>query len=133
MTGAAMEPGQEGAEFARSGGLGTFGGMIVVMRYHQRMKKERLSASVDSDLLLAAESAVRHGRADTLSAWINEAMRRRIEDDRRLDALAAFVAAYEAEHGEITAEDIRDATRQAQARARTVRSPAPRRVPGQRR
>jgi hypothetical protein len=43
---------------------------------------------------------------------------------RRLDALGAFVAAYEAEHGEIAPEAIRDAARRARARA-IVAGPKP--------
>ena len=85
------------------------------------MKKERLSASVDADLLTAAESAVARGRADTVSAWVNDAMRLRLERDRRLDALAAFINAYEAKHGVITADEMRRAARRSRARARTVR------------
>ena len=79
--------------------------------------KQRLSASVDADLLRAAEQAVASGRAATVSAWINEALRAKVEHDRRLDAMAAFVAAYEAEHGVITDEEMRQARRSVMARA----------------
>jgi hypothetical protein len=54
---------------------------------------------------------------------VNDALRLKLEQDRRLQALGAFVAAYEAEHGEITREDIRDAARRARsglAKARTA-------------
>jgi Arc/MetJ-type ribon-helix-helix transcriptional regulator len=90
------------------------------------MNKVRLSASVDADLIAAAEAAVAGGRLESVSAWVNEALRARAEHDRRLEALGAFVAAYEAEHGEISAEEMRSAARLARARAvarKAVRHP----------
>ena len=96
--------------------------MNVVPSYHVRMiPKQRLSASVDADLIEAAEAAVAGGRFDSVSAWVNDALRLKLEQDRRLHALGAFVAAYEAAHGEITPEEIRDAARRARGRAVTVR------------
>lgn len=84
--------------------------------------KQRLSASVDASLLEAAKQAVARGRATNLSAWVNEALRLKHEHDRRLEALAEFVASYEAEHGAISDDQILAATRRARARATTVRS-----------
>ena len=83
--------------------------------------KLRLSASVDADLIEAAEGAVASGRFDSVSAWVNEALRLKLAHDRRLEALAAFVADYEAEQGEITPEEMRLSARMARARAVTVR------------
>ena len=83
--------------------------------------KQRLSASVDADLIEAAENAVSRGLFDSVSAWVNEALRLKLDQERRLEALAAFVAAYEAEHGEITPEETLMAGRRARARAVTVR------------
>ncbi len=100
------------------------GGIFVAHNYDERMNKVRLSASVDADLVAAAETAVAHGRLESVSAWVNEALRLKVEKDRRLEALAAFVAAYEAEHGEITREEMRAAARRASARARSGRRPA---------
>ena len=85
------------------------------------MSKRRLSASVDADLIEAAEAAVGRGGAESVSAWVNEALRLKIEHDRRLEALATFIAEYEAEHGEITDDDMRDAARRMRARAIAVR------------
>jgi len=87
--------------------------------------KGRLSASVDPDLLRAAEASVAAGRARNVSAWVNDALRMKVEDERRLDALAAFVRDYEAEHGEITEAEQRAAVRRARARAIPVRGSAP--------
>jgi hypothetical protein len=92
--------------------------------------KQRLSASVDADLVAVGEAAARRGQVPTLSAWVNDALRLKVEHDARLRALSAFIDAYEREHGEITAEEIDLATRRASGRAVVVRSapppPAPR-------
>lgn len=88
--------------------------------------KIRLSATIDADVLAAAEAAVARGRFDSVSAWVNEALRERAEHDRRLDAGAKFIDAYEAEHGAIAPEEARLADRRAKARAirtRDLRSP----------
>ena len=91
------------------------------------MNKRRLSASVDADLLDVAARAVKRGRAGSLSAWVNDALRLKIEHERRLEALASFVAAYEREAGEITVEEMTLALRRARARAVVVRGRPPRR------
>src|SRR6266566_9595578 len=83
--------------------------------------KQRLSASVDADLVAVAQEAVARGQAESISAWVNEALRLKADHDRRLQALDDFLAAYEAEHGEITEEEMRDATRRARSRAVVVR------------
>ncbi len=83
--------------------------------------KRRLSASVDAELLQAAEAAVSGGDADSVSAWVNDALRLKLTHDARLAALASFIGAYEAEHGEITVEEMRLAGRRASASAIPVR------------
>jgi len=94
--------------------------------------KQRLSASVDTELMAAAQQAVTEGRAESISAWVNEALRLKTDHDRRLKALDDFLAAYEAEHGEITEDEMRAAGRRARERAIVVRGrpeeqePAPR-------
>lgn len=85
--------------------------------------KRRLSASVDAELLHAAEAAVAGGDADSVSAWVNDALRLKLTHDARLAALASFIGAYEAEHGEITVEEMRLAGRRASASAIPVRGP----------
>jgi len=86
--------------------------------------KERLSASVDADLLAVAQEAVAEGRAESVSAWVNEALRLKVTRDRRLRALDEFVAVFEAEHGEITEAEMNQATRGARGRAVVVRGRA---------
>ena len=77
--------------------------------------------SVDSDLIKAAEHAVSQGRSDSVSAWVNEALRSKLDHERRLEALAGFISIYESEHGEITAEEMRLAARRARSHAVAVR------------
>lgn len=84
--------------------------------------RERLSATVEGALLAAGRAAVAEGRADSLSAWVNEALRRQADHDRRMKALDEFLKAYEAEAGEITDDEIQAATRRARGRAVVVRA-----------
>ncbi len=87
--------------------------------------RDRLSASVDAELLEAGRAAVAEGRAPNLSAWVNEALARQVDHDHRMRALDAFVTSFEAEHGEIGEDEMRDATRRARSRAVIVRAPDP--------
>ena len=83
--------------------------------------KERLSATVDADLLATAQEAVAQGRAENVSAWVNDALRRHAEHEKRGAAFQEFIGAYEAEHGVITEEEIAAAERSARERAVVVR------------
>jgi hypothetical protein len=82
--------------------------------------RERLSATVEGELLDAGRQAVAEGRADSLSAWVNDALRRQAEHDLRMKALDGFLAEYEAVHGEITATEMHEATRTTQRRSVAV-------------
>ena len=85
-------------------------------------RKQRLSASVDPDLIAAGHAAVAAGTAPSLSAWVTEALLRQAEHDRRLAALGKAIAEFEAEHGALTDAEIDDASRWARERAVVVRS-----------
>jgi hypothetical protein len=69
-------------------------------------RKERLTVTVDPELIEAGNQAVAAGDADSLSGWVNAALAAKATHDRRLRALADAVASYEAEFGEITAEEM---------------------------
>lgn len=84
--------------------------------------KQRLSATVDAELIEAGRAAVAAGESDSLSSWVNQALRRQAEHDTRMRALDDFLAEYEAEHGEITDEEITATTRRTRGRAVVVRS-----------
>ncbi len=83
--------------------------------------KYRLSASVDSAVMSVAQAAVAAGRAANVSAWVNEALHRQADHDRRMQALDQFLHVYEAEHGVITEEEIGSASRRVRSRALVVR------------
>lgn len=86
--------------------------------------KQRLSASVDAELLAAGRAAVAAGEAANLSAWVSAALRRQADHDARLRALDEFLAAYEAEHGAFTDDEIAAASRRARKGAVVVRGTA---------
>lgn len=69
-------------------------------------RKERLTVTVDRALVRAAHEAVTAGRADSLSGWVNLALEERATKERSLQAMAAAVAAYEAEFGAISEEEL---------------------------
>jgi Arc/MetJ-type ribon-helix-helix transcriptional regulator len=83
--------------------------------------KSRLSVTVDADLIEASQAAVAAGEAESVSAWVNDALRLKADHDRRLRALDDFIAAYEAEHGEITDEEMEASVRSMRERAIVVR------------
>lgn len=87
--------------------------------------KSRLSVTVDAELISAGQAAVAAGAAESVSAWVNEALRLKIEHDRRLRGIDDFIAAYEAEYGEITDEEMDAAYRAMKGRAIVVRGGQP--------
>lgn len=89
-------------------------------------RKARLTITVDPDLVAAGNQAVESGLADSLSGWVNGALQQQVARDRRLRALADAVTAYEAQFGEITADEIEAVRAADRERAVVVR---PRRAP----
>ena len=85
---------------------------IVVLRYNRSyhvsmtIRKQRLTVTVDPALVEAGNEAVAAGLADSLSGWVNSAIAEQARRDARLRALAAAVRDYEAEHGELTSEEV---------------------------
>mgnify|MGYP006316759721 FL=1 len=69
-----------------------------------------------------AAAAVAGGRAESVSAWVGNAMRERVAKERRLGALADAVARYEAEHGEITEDELAEQARADRDAAAAVRA-----------
>jgi Arc/MetJ-type ribon-helix-helix transcriptional regulator len=92
--------------------------------------KGRLSVTVDPQLVAAARQAVTDGRAASVSAWVNEALRRQVDHERRLRALGEFIAEFESTHGVITGEDMDKAQRSMHERAVVVRGKPRRRSRG---
>lgn len=77
--------------------------------------KERVTLTLDRELVEAAGQAVRSGRADSLSGWINQALSEKVTRERRLRGLSAAIAAYESEFGNITEAEM-EAQRRADRR-----------------
>lgn len=79
---------------------------------------------MDAELAQAGHAAVAAGEADSFGAWVNDGLRHHAARQRRLRALDEFLAAYEGEHGVISDEEIRDASRRTRGRATVVRGSA---------
>lgn len=86
------------------------------------MHKRRVTVTVDEDLLADAAEAVVDGRAESVSAWVSEAMARRREHDRRLSALRSLIADYEDAHGVITDDELAGQAQADRDAAAAVRS-----------
>jgi hypothetical protein len=69
-------------------------------------RKARLTVTVDQSLVRAGNAAVAAGQADSLSGWVNLALAERALKERRLLGMREAVRAYEAQFGEITAEEM---------------------------
>src|SRR5688572_1738506 len=69
-------------------------------------RKQRLTVTVDPELIEAGQRAVESGQADSVSGWVSAALEDKLRRDRKLQLLASAVADYEREFGEITAEEI---------------------------
>ena len=71
-----------------------------------RNPKDRLTVTVDHELVEAGNEAVAAGQAESLSGWVNSALAERAARDRRLRSLAEAVEDYEDEFGEITVAEL---------------------------
>jgi hypothetical protein len=71
-----------------------------------KSRKERLTVTVDRELIRAGHRAVAGGLAESLSGWVNLALSELCAKERRLRAMAEAVAAYEAEFGAISESEI---------------------------
>src|SRR5688500_15670406 len=94
------------------------------------LRKERLTVTVDHELVRAGNEAVAAGRADSLSGWVNLALAERAAKERKLRAMAEALAIYEAEFGEISEAEL---LAQARADRRSKVISAPRRAASTRR
>jgi glycerol dehydrogenase-like iron-containing ADH family enzyme len=100
---------------------------INVQKYDDRMTpgKRRVTVTVDPELVEAGNRAVASGSADSLSAWVNTAMAERARRDEQLARLRDVIADYEAEFGEITAEEMTVQRRVDREHATVVRGRRP--------
>ena len=87
-------------------------------------RRGRLTVTVDPTLIQAGQDAVAAGRAESVSAWVNLAMAERAAKDRRLAAMAEAIAAYEANFGAISVEELSTQARADREAAIVVRGKA---------
>ena len=80
-----------------------------------------MTVTVDPELIEAGQRAVDSGQAESVSGWVSEALEERIRRDRKLALIAAAVADFEKEFGEISAEEIATQRRADREGARVVR------------
>lgn len=87
---------------------------VYAHRYTRGMagRKLRVTVTVEPELVDAGNDAVARGHADSLSGWVSTALAEKVARDGKLTELHDAIADYEAEFGEITADEIA-----AQARA----------------
>jgi hypothetical protein len=86
-----------------------------------RQRKARVTVTVDRLLVQAGNEAVRSGLAESLSGWVNLALSERAAKEQRLRAMAEAIRAYEADFGEISAEELTLQERKDRAAAVVVR------------
>ena len=87
------------------------------------VNKHRLTVTVDPHLVDAGQHAVSAGKADSVSAWVSEALEEKIARDLKLEHLRAAIADFEAEFGEISVDEIAAQRRTDRRRATVVRGP----------
>ena len=80
-----------------------------------------MTVTVDAELVDAGNRAVKAGRAESLSSWVNDALAAREAHERRLRGMAEAIAAYEREHGVITEDELLAQERADQKSALVVR------------
>lgn len=87
------------------------------------MTKQRLTVTVDPELIEAGHQAVQSGEAESVSGWVSAALEDRIRRDQKLSLLAAAITDFENEFGEINAEEIALQRRADRSQATIVRGP----------
>ena len=82
---------------------------LELLRRHQYddgMTKRRVTVTLDAELVEVANQVVASGRAESVSAWVNAALARESERDRLLQNGREAIAAYEAQYGAFTEEEL---------------------------
>jgi hypothetical protein len=69
-------------------------------------RRDRLTVTVDPALIQAGHAAVAARHAESVSAWVNRALAERAAKERRLAAMGDAIAAYEAQAGSISEEEL---------------------------
>ncbi|MGH9264155.1 MAG: hypothetical protein ACRD1D_05630 [Acidimicrobiales bacterium] len=88
-------------------------------------RKQRLTVTVEPELVAAGRRAVAAGSAKSLSAWATAALAEQARRDRRLEELRIAIAEYESEFGEITPEEMMAQRRRDREESVVVRARRP--------
>ncbi|MHB8467383.1 MAG: hypothetical protein ACYDH6_06975 [Acidimicrobiales bacterium] len=84
-------------------------------------KKQRVTVTLDPEVIRAANRAVAIGQAESVSEWINTRLGSKVDHERRMAALGEAIAAYEAEFGAFTPEELEESRRRMEERAIVIR------------
>lgn len=87
--------------------------------------KKRLTITVDPGLVEAGRQAVDAGDAESISAWVSDALQDKVRRDEQLRRLGEAIVDFEREFGEITADEIETQHRLDRERATIVRGDGP--------
>ena len=84
--------------------------------------KKRLTVTVNPELVEEGKRIVDAGDASSVSSWVSAALEEKIHRDNKLRHLAAAIADFEDEFGEISQDEIVRQRRLDRARAISIRS-----------
>lgn len=87
----------------------------------ERATKVRVTVTIDAVLAADGEAAVAAGRAPSMSAWVNEALRAASVREQKLAGMAKLIVEYEAEHGAFTDEELAEQQERDRVAAAEVR------------
>ncbi|MBS1847288.1 MAG: hypothetical protein JST73_03335 [Actinobacteria bacterium] len=87
-------------------------------------RKQRLTVTVDPELIAAGRHAVAVGAAASISSWVGEALDEKRQRDQKLELLRAAVSDYEREFGAITPEETAEQKRSDREAATIIRGRA---------
>jgi hypothetical protein len=76
-----------------------------------RKVKQRVTVTLDPDLVRAGSRAVSRGDASSLSEWVSRGLVNLVAEERRLAAMDEAIAMYEARHGKFTEEELAEQRR----------------------
>jgi len=88
-------------------------------------KKQRLTITVDPELVRAGQQAIEAGEAESVSGWVSEALEDKIRRDRKLRLLGTAISDFESEFGEMTADEITAQQRSDREQSTVVRGQRP--------
>ena len=65
-----------------------------------------MTVTVRAEAIAEGNRAVKTGKTNSLSSWVNDVLAERSDGQRRLRGMAATIVAYEREHGIMTDDEM---------------------------